>query len=481
MTATGDRDAPAGRVGLPFDYGTFSDWYDRHRRSVLDPALEAADRRLSAMLAEVLSERDRSRVRPGPSRVKSKERTWRKLRQTDYRARVHMVDDIPHVIDDLLGMRLICTNSRDVDTAQIALDTLPRAASDDRGLLLDPSSERDYISVPKPSGYRGFHVNVILDDPDVAPHRVCCELQVRTLLQDGWGELTHEDSYKTDGPVPPLVSVLSSRMSDLLATLDAIADDLRSELDRLDDASVTGAADATPTATPSDSGDPTDQPDPQWDVAAAELRAHWEDLDQPVELTTLAWELQREFGHDISANWFGAGSFKRFLLAAVPDGTIADLGQPYLLPRDFDPTSASEIARDSSDDGRADDLPAAARGLRRADRSFPLLSTEEWRVLYEELAVAWQPRRDLELTNKTVNQITRSARDRSEANGRPVSRRSLDHVAKTVMFADAPPDPLSADAIARAFSDSVAERMSSLGLLHDDEEAAEVRRWLAAT
>jgi len=65
---------------------------------------------------------------------------------------------------------------------------------------------------------------------------------VRTLLQDSWGELTHEDTYSKSGELPPLVEVLSTRMADLLATLDDIAEDLRNELDRIDEAIVTETA-----------------------------------------------------------------------------------------------------------------------------------------------------------------------------------------------------------------------------------------------
>src|SRR5262249_47864668 len=59
---------------------------------------------------------------------------------------------------------------------------------------------------------------------------VRCEIQVRTLLQHAWGELTHEDTYKPGVKVPELIKVLSKRLATTLAVLDEIAQDLRNEL-----------------------------------------------------------------------------------------------------------------------------------------------------------------------------------------------------------------------------------------------------------
>jgi hypothetical protein len=134
---------------------------------------------------------------------------------------------------------------------------------------------------------------------------------VRTLYQDSWGELTHEDTYSKSGELPPLVEVLSTRMADLLATLDDIAEDLRNELDRIDEAIVTETA---------------GQPD------ADILLERWRSLDRPLEISSLAWALQNEFGAEVSDNWFGHGTFKRFLHAAVPEGELSGDRQVYLLP-----------------------------------------------------------------------------------------------------------------------------------------------------
>ncbi|MEP6298601.1 MAG: RelA/SpoT domain-containing protein, partial [Ilumatobacter sp.] len=322
----GERnDNLAGSSG--FGYAEFGSWYDTYCTDVLQPALDRAMDALQRELDDALPERDIARIRSLSGRVKSKRRTWRKVSQPRYRRRMNTVDDIPSVIDDLIGVRLTCTNLRDIETVQVALENLPRTAGRRRPLGLDPDSERDYIENPKQSGYRGWHINLNVQQ-DATP--VTCELQVRTVLQDSWGELTHEDTYSKAGGSPPLVEVLSTRMADLLATLDDIAEDLRNELDRIDEAIVQETAVQVdepdePTL------DPDVNPGPAADAADL-LLERWSSLDRPLELSSLAWALQHEFGAEVSDDWFGYRTFKRFLRAAIPDGEISTGRRAYLLP-----------------------------------------------------------------------------------------------------------------------------------------------------
>ena len=96
--------------------------------------------------------------------------------------------------------------------------------------------EDDYIKAPKKSGYRALSVVVgvrVAVGSTVEP--VTCEVQIRTLLQDAWGELTHEDTYKPEMKVPPFIVILSKRLANALAVLDEMAQDIRNELDKTED------------------------------------------------------------------------------------------------------------------------------------------------------------------------------------------------------------------------------------------------------
>jgi len=454
-------------VPASIGYADFGTWYDQHRAAVLDPALEAALASLDHALADTLSDRDRTRIRRVSGRVKSKRRAWRKLKRLTREQAITSVDDVPSTVRDLVGLRITCTNLRDIEMVQAALDGLPRPGTASKGLRFDPTSERDYVLEPKDSGYRAWHVELEVGITiDGQPVAVTSELQVRTLLQDSWGELTHEDTYSKDGQLPPLVEVLSKRMADLFATLDDIAEDLRSELDRLDEAAI-----ADP-----DFSDVTtsDIQNEQAADAASVLFARWSELDRPVELAALAWELQAEFGAEISDGWFGTGGFKRFLIQSIPDAEISTGRQAYLLPAQ---TDAPEDARPSP---MTNDIPGGARALRRVDASFPLLETQRWETVFSQLGEAWRRLGALEANPRSVHRLTRSARDRSRAAGESVSRRHLDYVATSLIQGGSDGRPLSASAIADQFAANTMQRMIDLRIIgaRDLKQRAQVERWL---
>ncbi|MCP4963733.1 MAG: RelA/SpoT domain-containing protein [bacterium] len=452
------------------EYADFGAWYDEHRSRVLDPALSVAMASMHATLDDALSDRDRTRIRRLSGRVKSKRRAWRKLKRLLRERTITTVDDVPTAIGDLIGLRITCTNLRDIEMVQAALDGLPLPGSRVRGLRFDPASERDYVLEPKESGYRAWHVDLEVGiEVDGNAAAATAELQVRTLLQDSWGELTHEDTYSKDGELPPLVEVLSKRMADLFATLDDIAEDLRSELDRLDQAAV---ADPDLPDTPTldlQSGQSAD--------AASVLVTRWSELDRPVELASLAWELQTEFGAEISDGWFGAASFKRFLLQSIPEAEISSTGRrAYLHPAQTQATAAPETSIVTND------VPGGARALRHVDARFPLLEAQRWETLFLQLSEAWRRMGKLEPNARSVNRLTRSARDRSRSAGDTVSRRHLDYVAKSLLTNEGDLHPLDAAAIARNFTDLTLQRMADLRIIgeRDHKQRAQIKRWLGA-
>ncbi len=473
-------------AGLPFDYAAFGRWYDVHRAEVLDPALSEAEKALGAILRDALSDRDLARIRRPVGRVKSKPRLWRKLRTHRYAERIGTVEDIPGVIDDLLGVRLTCTNRRDIDVAREVLDALPVTNDGRSALWVDPGSERDYLDQPRPSGYRGWHVNLgLVTEVGGSLRPVTCELQVRTLLQDGWGELTHEDAYKKDGELPPLVEVLSRRMADLLATLDDIAEDLRDELDRLDRAAVAEA----PGHQPAGSGDQGRRAEQAAD-AATHLDARWRALDRPLDLASLAWELQHEHGAEITDDWFGYGTFKRFVSSSVPQGEITTGRHAYLLPASAAPEDP--VAEGAATDGGEEAatvpgeevgpaVPPIARALHQVDRTFPLLAHEDWTRLFEHLAEAWRRTGAQPPTDRLVRRLVQSTCDRSAASGPPLARRHVESVVRDLV-AEASGVPRTSDELSAGYATLTQQRLVELRLIgaRNRNARAAVRRWIAS-
>lgn len=422
-----DRYSP--RMAVGFDFSTFEAWYDDHARRLLEPARLAARQALSEVLDERLPEPQRQRIRVTDGRVKSKQRTWQKLNAPKYEARPAAPTEIPAVLDDLVGLRIVCTNVSDALRVFDLVRSLDHwDPSSFPVLALEPGSERDYLSTAKESGYRALHANLVVSvSRGTSRATVRCELQIRTLLQDSWGELTHEDTYKPGSPVPQLVETLSRRMADLLSTLDDIAEDLRAELDRLSAVNLTEVdeVDGTPPGTEGSVA--------QLRLPVAQfLRARVDTLDSPVDLATLAWEVQREFGQDIISGWLGYGSFKQLLISSVANIRVSNVPPSFVIPAgyEFAPAASSLPAH------RHDDQPRSIGVLRAIDRTFPLLETDGWLLLFKSLSegLARVPIPADRIDMRWLNLVTRAARDTAQVDGAQISRSNVDYVAKALFF-----------------------------------------------
>ncbi|GHB28755.1 GTP pyrophosphokinase [Streptomyces chryseus] len=151
------------------------------------------------------------RIRVEPGRVKEANRLLAKAQNPKYDSRIGRPEDIFDVITDVAGTRVTCNTTEDVravERAIISSQTLlhPRTVPEDK-------AREDYISSPKPSGYRAVHLLVEVAVPQGGEFcQVSREIQIRTLLQHAWGELTHEDTFKPEVKVPPLVTALSKRL-----------------------------------------------------------------------------------------------------------------------------------------------------------------------------------------------------------------------------------------------------------------------------
>ena len=101
-------------------------------------------------------------------------------------------------IMDVAGVRVICSFEEDV----FFLAKCLKDQSD-----IEIVTEKDYISNPKPNGYRSYHmiveVPVFFTD---SKRFIRVEVQIRTIAMDFWASLDHELKYKksfvdTDGEI----------------------------------------------------------------------------------------------------------------------------------------------------------------------------------------------------------------------------------------------------------------------------------------
>lgn len=131
----------------------------------------------------------------------------------------------PHEIfnrmKDIIGIRIVTNNINDIDNLIDKVKYHPhfRIMQDD-----------NKIFTPESSGYRARHViieySVVFETTTV---KVLCELQIRTLLQDAWANIVHEDIYKHSKEIPPLINFISKNMADLLYVIDNLGDKIIEE------------------------------------------------------------------------------------------------------------------------------------------------------------------------------------------------------------------------------------------------------------
>ncbi|WP_405892007.1 RelA/SpoT domain-containing protein [Streptomyces sp. NBC_01527] len=458
---------------LPFSYQAFSDWYDSHKKKYLDTARDAASRALSEYFEDKLSEMEGARVRITGGRVKSKARTWRKVNLPKYRDVVQHLDEIPEVIDDLVGLRVTCNNQSDVARVRDLLKVLPVSDGAIGSVLAQESgSWKDYASDPKPTGYRAVHVNLqTAISLGVDWHLVTCELQVRTLLQDGWGELTHEDTYKPGSEPPALVRTLSRRMADLLAAVDDIAQDLREELDRLSSAAIGEPAESIHLGIVADGQqdvevEAVDEAGSK-EAAMRYLRERLEGLNHPMDLASLAWEVQREFGQEVSQGWFGFQSFKALVRASSGGVTITDRPPSYVMPVGFVASAAAGLTASSMG------IPEVALTLKENDKNFPLVSRDQLLAAYERLSLASQEMNWVEPVADLarVNDMTRRARQFDTVD-LAVSRPHLDYISKALLHSRNLRGPLTAAKVKEIYSSLVIKRLEGFAPLEQDEKLA---------
>lgn len=134
------------------------------------------------------------------------------------------VDSIMENINDIAGIRIICSFKDDIYSL---VDSF--LSQDDVTLV----EKKDYIEHPKENGYRSLHLIVsvpIFLEKQKRDMKV--EVQFRTIAMDFWASLEHKIKYKKDLPESineKLVSELAM-CAEISAELDEKMQDIRRQL-----------------------------------------------------------------------------------------------------------------------------------------------------------------------------------------------------------------------------------------------------------
>lgn len=121
------------------------------------------------------------------SRLKSPESIIEKV---DRKGIDFSVEAIEEHIDDIAGIRVICSFESDV---YLIAEALLRQTD------VQPIERIDYIANPKPSGYRSLHLVIAIpiflyDEKKIMK----VEVQLRTMAMDMWASLEHKLAYKKE-------------------------------------------------------------------------------------------------------------------------------------------------------------------------------------------------------------------------------------------------------------------------------------------
>jgi putative GTP pyrophosphokinase len=143
------------------------------------------------------------------ARIKSPENIASKLNRLNLEI---TAENAKKHLTDIAGIRIICSYAKDIYYLADVLKSIP-----DTNVL----TEKDYVSYPKQSGYRSFHV--IMETPvfhsgktEVIP----VEVQLRTTAMDFWATLEHKVRYKYKEHIPKHLSDELSICAEKIAELD---------------------------------------------------------------------------------------------------------------------------------------------------------------------------------------------------------------------------------------------------------------------
>lgn len=130
--------------------------------------------------------------------------------------------DATSEMTDLVGARFVVLTSNDLSPIQAAIE---QESSWAHHRARDPHFEM--AQDPTSFGYQSHHYEIRprealqLGGVEVRPE-ICCEVQVRTLLQHAYAELTHDSLYKADQAVPSQAERMVARSMALMETTDEL-------------------------------------------------------------------------------------------------------------------------------------------------------------------------------------------------------------------------------------------------------------------
>ena len=161
-----------------------------------DAALRQMSTKIDILNEEFIHIHNYNPIEHVKSRIKEPKSIVKKLKRHGHEV---TLENMLKYITDIAGIRIICSFTPDLRVVELT----------------------DYITHPKVSGYRSYHmlvaVPVHLSDRVVD---IIVEVQIRTIAQDFWASLEHKIYYKFEGSAPEYISKDLRACAEFVAELD---------------------------------------------------------------------------------------------------------------------------------------------------------------------------------------------------------------------------------------------------------------------
>lgn len=132
------------------------------------------------------------------------------------------IEKFEEQIEDIAGIRIICQFVEDIQKVVELIESR-------EDMVI--KCAKDYVSNPKASGYRSYHLIVYYQIQTMeGPKKLLVEIQIRTLAMNFWATIEHSLQYKYEKNMPEHIKERLWRSADAVLLLDQEMSLVRNEI-----------------------------------------------------------------------------------------------------------------------------------------------------------------------------------------------------------------------------------------------------------
>lgn len=182
-----------------------------------DLAVKELEVKFSHIISEYKSKDMYSPIETITGRVKSISSILEKCRRKNI-----PLEELTDKVEDIAGLRIMCQFSEDIYTVV----NIIKNRTD-----MEVVQEKDYISNPKASGYRSYHLIVTYNVETIeGTKKIFVEIQIRTLAMNFWATIEHSLQYKYRHGIPEHIRRRLNASAEAILKLDEEMSSIHEEI-----------------------------------------------------------------------------------------------------------------------------------------------------------------------------------------------------------------------------------------------------------